>query len=64
VDLGILTRVEQVWTSGQYRRLRPPAHPGRISYAYAPKAMMAWVTDVPNMQRALDGRSNTVFWRR
>jgi alpha-galactosidase len=51
VDLGILTRVEQVWTSDNtdaFDRLRIQEG---FSYAYAPKVMMAWVTDVPNMNQ-------------
>jgi alpha-galactosidase len=51
VDLGILRRVEQVWTSDNtdaFDRLRIQ---DGFSYAYAPKVMMAWVTDVPNMNQ-------------
>lgn len=59
VDLGILTRVEQVWTSDNtdaFDRLRIQEG---FSYAYAPKVMMAWVTDVPNM----NGRSTPLEFR-
>ena len=46
VDLGILTRTEQVWTSDNteaFDRLRIQEG---FSLAYAPKVMMDWVTDV------------------
>jgi alpha-galactosidase len=49
VDLGILERVDQVWTSDNteaFDRLRIQEG---FTQAYTPKAMMAWVTDVPNM---------------
>jgi len=51
VDLGILTRVDEVWTSDNteaFDRLRIQEG---FSFAYAPKVMMDWVTDVPNMNR-------------
>jgi alpha-galactosidase len=49
IDLGILKRVDEVWTSDNteaFDRLRIQEG---FSYAYAPKIMSAWVTDVPNM---------------
>ncbi|MBV8818018.1 MAG: alpha-galactosidase, partial [Acidobacteriaceae bacterium] len=49
IDLGILRRVEQVWTSDNteaFDRLRIQEG---FTFAYTPKVMMAWVTDVPNM---------------
>jgi len=49
VDLGILQRVNEVWTSDNteaFDRLRIQEG---FSMAYAPKIMSAWVTDVPNM---------------
>ena len=49
VDLGILERVEEVWTSDNteaFDRLRIQEG---FTTAYTPKVMMAWVTDVPNM---------------
>ncbi len=49
IDLGILKRVDEVWTSGNteaFDRLRIQEG---FSYAYAPRIMSAWVTDVPNM---------------
>ncbi|HEY0586625.1 MAG TPA: alpha-galactosidase [Pseudoduganella sp.] len=48
VDLGIMQLTEQVWTSDNtdpYDRL--VIQDGYI-HAYAPAAMMAWVTDAPN----------------
>lgn len=51
VDLSILTRVNQVWTSDNteaFDRLRIQEG---FSFAYAPKVMMDWVTDVPNLNR-------------
>jgi alpha-galactosidase len=59
VDLGILSRTEEVWTSDNtdaYDRLRIQEG---FSYAYTPKAMMAWVTDVPNF----NGRSTPLQYR-
>ena len=58
-DLGILKRVDEVWTSDNteaFDRLRIQEG---FSYAYAPKVMMAWVTDVPN----LNGRSTPLKYR-
>jgi alpha-galactosidase len=49
VDLGILSRVDEVWTSDNteaFDRLRIQEG---FSFAYAPKVMMDWVTDVPNL---------------
>ncbi|WP_426318334.1 alpha-galactosidase [Pseudoduganella sp. R-43] len=48
VDLGIMKLTEQVWTSDNtdpYDRL---VIQDGYSHAYAPAAMMAWVTDSPN----------------
>ncbi len=59
VDLGMLRRVEQVWPSDNteaYDRLRIQEG---FSYAYTTKIMMAWVTDVPNM----NGRSTPLKYR-
>jgi alpha-galactosidase len=59
VDLGILKRVDEVWTSDNteaFDRLRIQEG---FTYAYAPKVMMAWVTDVPN----LNGRSTSLQYR-
>lgn len=49
VDLGILRRVDEVWPSDNteaFDRLRIQEG---FTYAYTPKVMSAWVTDVPNM---------------
>jgi alpha-galactosidase len=49
VDLGILRRVDEVWTSDNteaFDRLRIQEG---FSQAYSAKFMSAWVTDVPNM---------------
>lgn len=59
IDFGILRRVEQVWTSDNteaFDRLRIQEG---YSYAYPTKAMMAWVTDVPNM----NGRTTSLKYR-
>jgi alpha-galactosidase len=59
IDLGILRRVDQVWTSDNteaFDRLRIQEG---YSFAYPTKAMMAWVTDVPNM----NGRSTPLKYR-
>jgi alpha-galactosidase len=51
IDLGVLKRVDEVWTSDNteaFDRLRIQEG---FSYANAPKVMSAWVTDVPNMNR-------------
>ena len=58
-DMGILTRTEEVWTSDNtdaFDRLRIQEG---FSYAYTPKTMMAWVTDVPNY----NGRSTPLQYR-
>jgi len=59
VDLGILKRVDEVWPSDNtdaFDRLRIQEG---FTNAYAPKVMMAWVTDVPN----LNGRSTSLKYR-
>lgn len=59
VDLGILERVEQVWTSDNTDALDRLKIQEGFTQAYAPKAMMAWVTDVPNF----NGRSTPLEFR-
>ena len=59
IDLGILTRVEQVWTSDNTDALDRLKIQEGYTYAYTPKAMMAWVTDVPNF----NGRSTPLNFR-
>ncbi len=59
VDLGILRRVDEVWTSDNteaFDRLRIQEG---FTQAYAPKIMSAWVTDVPNQ----NGRSTPLQYR-
>jgi alpha-galactosidase len=48
VDLGILSRVEQVWTSDNTDALDRLYIQEGFSYAYVPRVMMCWVTDCPN----------------
>jgi alpha-galactosidase len=48
VDLGILSRVEQVWASDNTDAWDRIAIQEGFSQVYAPIAMMAWVTDSPN----------------
>jgi alpha-galactosidase len=51
IDLGVLKRVDEVWPSDNteaFDRLRIQEG---FTYAYTPKVMSAWVTDVPNMNR-------------
>lgn len=59
IDLGILQRVDIIWTSDDteaFDRLRIQEG---FTQAYAPKLMSAWVTDVPNM----NGRSTPLQFR-
>lgn len=49
IDLGVLRRVDEVWTSDNTEAFDRLAIQEGFSYAYAPKIMSAWVTDVPNM---------------
>jgi alpha-galactosidase len=51
VDLGILTRTEQVWPSDNTDAFDRLSIQSGFSYAYAPKIMMSWVTDVPTLNR-------------
>jgi alpha-galactosidase len=48
VDLGILSRVEQVWTSDNTDAFDRLCIQEGFSYAYTPRVMMCWVTDCPN----------------
>ena len=59
VDLGILRRVEQVWTSDNTEAFDRLTIQQGFTYAYTPHIMMAWVTDVPNM----NGRSVPLSYR-
>ncbi|HLJ48886.1 MAG TPA: alpha-galactosidase [Bryobacteraceae bacterium] len=59
VDLGILKRVEEVWTSDNTEAFDRIKIQQGFSQAYAAKFMSAWVTDVPNM----NGRSTPLQYR-
>jgi alpha-galactosidase len=59
VDLGILRRVDEVWTSDNTEAFDRLKIQEGFSMAYAPKIMSAWVTDVPNM----NGRSVPLAFR-
>jgi alpha-galactosidase len=59
VDLGILERVNEVWTSDNTEAFDRLGIQEGFSFAYAPKIMSAWVTDVPN----LNGRSTPLQCR-
>jgi alpha-galactosidase len=48
IDLGILRRVEQAWTSDNTDALDRILIQEGFTQAYTPQAMMAWVTDSPN----------------
>ena len=48
VDLGILSRTDQVWTSDNTDALDRLTIQYGFTQAYTPHVMMAWVTDVPN----------------
>jgi len=59
VDLGIMKRTDEVWTSDNteaYDRLRIQEG---FSYAYPAQVMMAWVTDAPNY----NGRTTPLKFR-
>jgi alpha-galactosidase len=59
VDLGILERVNEVWTSDNTEAFDRLGIQEGFSFAYAPKVMMDWVTDVPNQ----NGRSTPLKFR-
>ena len=59
IDLGILKRVDEVWTSDNTEALDRLRIQEGFSYAYPAQAMMAWVTDVPNF----NGRSTPLQFR-
>ena len=59
VDLGILKRVEQAWSSDNTDAFDRLTIQDGFTHAYAPKLMMDWVTDVPNM----NGRSTPLKFR-
>jgi len=51
VDLGILRRVDEFWTSDNTEAFDRLQIQEGFTQAYAAKFMSAWVTDVPNMNR-------------
>jgi alpha-galactosidase len=59
VDLGILTRTEEVWPSDNTDAFDRLKIQDGFTHAYTPKIMMAWVTDVPT----LDARSTPLEYR-
>jgi alpha-galactosidase len=59
IDLGILQRVDEVWTSDNTEAFDRLGIQYGFSQMYAPKIMSAWVTDVPNM----NGRSTPLEFR-
>jgi alpha-galactosidase len=59
VDLGILARVDQAWTSDNTEAFDRLRIQDGFSQAYPPKVMMDWVTDVPNM----NGRTTPLKYR-
>jgi alpha-galactosidase len=59
LDLGILQRVDVVWASDNTDAFDRLGIQEGFSYAYAPKVMSAWVTDVPNQ----NGRSTPLQFR-
>lgn len=48
VDLGILSRVDQVWPSDNTDALDRLCIQEGFTYPYSPRLMMSWVTDSPN----------------
>lgn len=59
VDLAVLSRTDQVWTSDNTDGFDRLAIQDGFSRAYTPRVMMAWVTDVPNF----DGRTTPLAFR-
>jgi alpha-galactosidase len=59
VDLGIMRRTEEAWTSDNTDALDRLTLQDGFSQAYTPGIMMAWVTDVPNY----NGRSTPLDFR-
>jgi alpha-galactosidase len=60
VDLGIMRRTDQVWTSDNTDALDRLTIQDGFTHAYTPGVMMAWVTDVPN---GMNGRSVPLKFR-
>ena len=51
VDLGILQRTDEVWPSDNTDALDRLNIQYGYTHAYSPQTMVAWVTDVPNLDR-------------
>ncbi len=60
VDLGILKRTDEVWTSDNTDALDRLSIQDGFTHAYTPGVMMAWVTDVPNF---VNGRTVPLKFR-
>ena len=53
VDLGLLTRTDDVWPSDNTDALDRQNIQFGFTHAYTPQAMVAWVTDVPSMDHRI-----------
>ena len=53
VDLGILQRTDEVWPSDNTDALDRQNIQYGFTHGYTPQAMVAWVTDVPSMDRRM-----------
>jgi alpha-galactosidase len=60
IDLGILKRADQVWTSDNTDAFDKLKIQEGFSYAYCIKAMMCWVTEAPNF---INGRRLSLKYR-
>ncbi|MFI9588208.1 alpha-galactosidase [Streptomyces sp. NPDC052236] len=61
IDLGILSRTDQVWTSDNTDPLDRLAIQHGFTQLHPARVMAAWVTDSPNVQ--LNGRSTSLRFR-
>ncbi|MEU5341827.1 alpha-galactosidase [Streptomyces sp. NPDC020766] len=61
IDLGIMARTDQVWTSDNTDPLDRLAIQHGFSQVHPARAMAAWVTDSPNVQ--LNGRVSSLRFR-
>ncbi|MCX4903624.1 alpha-galactosidase [Streptomyces sp. NBC_00878] len=61
IDLGIMARTDQVWTSDNTDPLDRLAIQHGFSQVHPARAMAAWVTDSPNVQ--LNGRASSLRFR-
>ncbi|MBQ1089888.1 alpha-galactosidase [Streptomyces sp. B93] len=61
IDLGVLSRTDQVWTSDNTDPLDRLAIQHGFSQIHPARVMAAWVTDSPNVQ--LNGRVSTLRFR-